>query len=155
MKQIEEMSRIDGTRILIADNDPSSLGQLERLLSLEGYQLRLLPDGELILQAAHEFVPDAILLKPGEGYAVRRRLKSDGLTRNIPVIYYGVPESCGEVTADFVAGSVDYIFGPFPEKELLTRLALNINLYRSYLALAEAVRASGQQEKALTRGVAV
>ena len=77
-------------KLLVADDDPEVLAALQAALSLHGYEVSTVLNGQEVLNQVHEFQPDVILLDtkmPGmDGYEVIRRLKSEEATSPIPVI---------------------------------------------------------------------
>ncbi|HWM92231.1 MAG TPA: response regulator [Thermoanaerobaculia bacterium] len=66
-------------RILVVEDDPESLQMMGALLSLWGYEPRLVPAGPAALAAVEAEVPDIILLDLGlpgmDGFEVARRLR--------------------------------------------------------------------------------
>ena len=75
--------------ILAADDHPANLNLLFDLLSEAGFDLLVAQNGESALTRAEKTQPDIILLDvlmPGlDGFETCRRLKSNPLTRAIPV----------------------------------------------------------------------
>ena len=76
--------------ILIVDDSPENLNVLKGLLG-GAYNLKASPNGKVALKIANIVPqPDLILLDimmPGmDGYEVCQRLKSDNLTKHIPII---------------------------------------------------------------------
>lgn len=67
-------------RILVVEDDPESLQMMGALLSLWGYEPRLVPAGPAALQAVEEETPDIVLLDLGlpgmDGFEVARRLRA-------------------------------------------------------------------------------
>jgi CheY-like chemotaxis protein len=64
---------------------------LSDLLSLQGYDVRPVPNGRQAISSAQFTVPDLILLDilmPDiDGYAVCQALKADERTRDVPIIF--------------------------------------------------------------------
>lgn len=83
--------------ILIIDDTSENLKVLVGLLSSEGYDVRAATDGAFGLESAFSAPPDLILLDikmPGiDGYEVCRRLKSNQITRDIPIIFISALDS--------------------------------------------------------------
>lgn len=67
-------------KVLVVEDDPESLQMMGALLSLWGYEPRLVPAGPAALQAVEEETPDVVLLDLGlpgmDGFEVARRLRS-------------------------------------------------------------------------------
>ncbi len=128
--------KLKGSRILIVDDLPANLDVLCESLELGGYQVQVVPSGERALKVAAASTPDLILLDvvmPGlNGYEVCRKLKEDGATVDIPVIFLTAQGETEGVVEGFQAGGVDYIAKPFRAEEVLVRV--ENHLTRSLLA---------------------
>ncbi len=77
--------------ILIVDDDPSLVESCTEVLSAEGYSVVSAKNGEEGYRKAREAKPQLILLDVmmahnSEGFDIARRLKTDEITRGIPVI---------------------------------------------------------------------
>ena len=72
----------------------------------------------------------------------RERLRADGATRDIPVIFLTALDGTLDKVRAFSAGAVDYITKPFRSEELLARV-------RTHLALREARRSLEEQNARL------
>ncbi|TMD51106.1 MAG: response regulator [Chloroflexi bacterium] len=82
-------------------------------LELDGYSVTVAPDGETGLRMARESRPDIVFLDirlpKMDGFAVLENLRSDGVTKNIPVIIlsnYGEKEL---VDRGLKLGALDYL----------------------------------------------
>ena len=112
--------------ILAVDDTPQNLHLLVDILTKYDYKVRPVPNGKLAISAAKISPPDLILLDimmPGlDGYQVCKQLKSDPVTKNIPVIFISaVSETVDKVKA-FAVGGADYITKPFQMHEVLMRI---------------------------------
>ena len=118
--------------ILVVDDTPANLRLLSKMLSDAGYHIRPVPDGELAFNAARSNPPDLILLDikmPGmDGYQVCKRLKSDQLTRDIPVIFISALDEIQDKVEAFNVGGLDYITKPFQLEEVLVRVRTHLEL---------------------------
>jgi len=129
------------------DDQPANLDVLCELLEAEGYKISMAPSGEIALKIATraETTPDLILLDvmmPGmDGYEVCRRLKQDGKTREIPVIFITAKDLTEGVLEGFRVGGVDYITKPFRDEEVLVRVETHLRNNRLSRELAEKNRA--------------
>ena len=78
------------SRVLIADDRESIRSLFSRLLSEDGHEVVLAPDGASALAAVHRHRPDVILLDVAmpliDGLEVCRQLKADPETRLTPVV---------------------------------------------------------------------
>lgn len=120
--------------ILIVDDNPSNLGFLNQLLSLENYDVIEACSGQEALQLASQEQPDIILLDilmPFlDGYEVCRRLKADATTCDSPVIFVSSLADESEKAKGFEVGAADYITKPIPPMEMLARIDNQFRLRR-------------------------
>lgn len=103
--------------VLIVDDLPANI-QLIASLIKEDYHIQIATNGTKALSiAAGEKPPDLILLDimmpEMDGYEVCRRLKSDDLTCNIPVIFITAMDAAEDEEKGLSLGAVDYISKPF------------------------------------------
>ena len=127
--------------ILVVDDHFDNLNLLAKVLSDEGYVVRVAPSGKLALQSVAAMLPDLILLDimmPGlDGFQVCARLKADKNYRDVPVIFLSaLGESLDKVKA-FDVGGVDYITKPFDPVEVLARIKNHLRLREVELKLIE------------------
>lgn len=111
---IEELRQ---QRVLVVDDDTYMLALLQTVLA-DMVEVVVATDGASALEIARSHPqPDLILLDvsmPGmSGHEVCRRLKSDPLTRDIPVVFSTAASLDDDETIGFDLGAVDYITKPF------------------------------------------
>jgi twitching motility two-component system response regulator PilH len=111
--------------ILIVDDSPTELHQMQRVLQQHGYQTIGANDGADAILKAREMKPDLILMDivmPGvDGFRATRQLAADPATRSIPVI---IVSSKGEETDRIWGmrqGAVDYLVKPFSPTQLIEK----------------------------------
>jgi two-component system response regulator MprA len=92
------MSTDRAARVLVVEDDDEIAQVLQRSLRLEGYEVRIAPDGEQALAMHAEYVPDVVILD------------------------LGLPKLDGIDVAKKVRGADDYLVKPFERQELLARL---------------------------------
>lgn len=118
--------------ILIADDTASSLKLLTGILKMAGYRVRPAGGGELALKSIQARRPDLVMLDirmpDMDGYAVCRRLKADGDTRDIPVIFITAMNEAIDKVKAFSIGAVDYITKPYEQQEVLARVRTHLDL---------------------------
>ncbi len=126
------MSEQKETNILIVDDTNFNLRLLSQMLGQHGYKIRVATSGALALQLVQTNPPDLILLDimmpEMDGYQVCQRLKADGATRDIPIIFISALEATEDKVNAFVAGGVDYITKPFRLEEVLARVRTHLSL---------------------------
>jgi CheY-like chemotaxis protein len=125
--------QLDEITILVVDDNIRNLKLLEGMLTGAGYRVRPALDGTTALKAAAASPPDLIFLDINmpdmDGFEVCRRLKSDPILHDIPVIFISAMGETSEKLAAFECGGVDYVTKPFQFKEVQARLETHLSLY--------------------------
>lgn len=120
--------------VLIVDDDPFGIIQLQTVLKGSGCELLTASDGPSALEMVDRQPPDIILLDvimpKMDGYETCRLLKENENSKRVPVIFLSGLHSTEEKINAFEAGGVDYITKPFSEKEVLIRLRTHLTLYQ-------------------------
>ena len=110
-------------RVLVVEDDDEIAQALARSLRMEGYEVRLAPDGEAALEHAVAFVPDLVVLDLGlpklDGLEVARRLRAEDDT---PILMLTARDALESRVEGLDAGADDYLVKPFERQELLARL---------------------------------
>jgi signal transduction histidine kinase len=130
----------DGNIILIVDDNPANLGLLSDLLDDAGFEVWVARDGESAIRKVEYALPDIILLDvmmPGiDGFETCRCLKSNPLTKEIPVIFMTALSETIDKVKGLNLGAVDYITKPFQNEEVLARVKLHLKLQKLTKTLA-------------------
>lgn len=117
---------------MVVDDTPDNLRLLINILGEQGYNVRPVTEGPLAINAAQLEPPDLILLDikmpEMDGYEVCRRLKAEPSTRDIPIVFLTVLDDVEDIVKGFEMGGVDYITKPVKARELLSRIANQIEL---------------------------
>ncbi|RQO61092.1 DNA-binding response regulator [Paucibacter sp. KBW04] len=117
--------------ILLVDDKPEELRWLNQLLQPD-FRLALAHSGQAGLQRAQALQPDLVLLDIGlpdmDGYALCRLLKSDPLTRSIPVLFLSAHNAPERRIQGLSLGAVDFIAKPFHPEEVLARVHVHLRL---------------------------
>lgn len=126
--------------ILVVDDDPNNLGVVGGLLEPE-YAVQVANSGRRALALATRApLPDLILLDimmpEMDGHAVLAALKSDPVTRNIPVIFLTAMDSAHDEEIGLQQGAVDYVTKPLHPAVLLARVKTHLDLKRARDTLA-------------------
>ena len=113
----------DSARVLVVEDDDEIAGALRRSLRLEGYDVRLVGDGEAALEESAVYEPDAVVLDLGlpvmDGIEVCRRLRAAG---DVPILMLTAREGTDERVEGLDSGADDYLVKPFEREELLARM---------------------------------
>ncbi|HWP80918.1 MAG TPA: response regulator transcription factor [Candidatus Acidoferrum sp.] len=109
--------------ILIVEDDEIIARFLETLLTAEGFETQIAPDGAKALHSAAALPPDVILLDLGlpdmDGMAVLAQLKN---WYGGPVIIVSARERENDKVSALDMGATDYVTKPFGTQELLARV---------------------------------
>ncbi|RUO72212.1 DNA-binding response regulator [Pseudidiomarina sediminum] len=112
------------SKLLLVDDDAELSSMLEQILTKEGFQLTLAPDGETGLERALSGSFDLILLDvmlPGiDGFQLLQRLRQQA--RNTPVLMLTARGDDEDRVAGLELGADDYLPKPFYPKELVARV---------------------------------
>ncbi|MES2180090.1 MAG: response regulator [Gemmatimonadota bacterium] len=126
------------SRVLIVDDERHNRQLLEVMLRPEGFFIEVATSGEEALaMVAHE-PPDLILLDimmPGmDGYQVATAIKSNPITRNIPVIIVTALDDRDSRMRGLSAGAEDFLTKPVNRSELCVRVRnlLRLKAYGDY-----------------------
>ena len=113
-------------RVLVADDDRDIARFVELNLSLEGFEVEVVHDGEAALEAVHREQPDLVLLDVMmpllDGVEVLRRLRADAATAALPVVLLTAKSMSADKVVGLTAGADDYIVKPFDTLELIARV---------------------------------
>jgi len=124
------MTKLDPT-ILLVDDSPVNLEILKETLSR--YNTVCASDGDMAMEIAFSRnKPDLILLDvvmPGmDGYEVCQILKSNELSKDIPIIFITGQNDSTSILKGFEAGAIDYITKPFNMLELKARVKTQLSI---------------------------
>jgi DNA-binding response OmpR family regulator len=112
------------TTILVAEDEPAIALGLEEDLTLEGYSVEVVPDGQAAIDRARTGSFDLILLDvmlPGkDGFQVCRELRRGGVTT--PIILLTARAQEAEKVLGLRLGADDYVTKPFSPLELRARI---------------------------------
>lgn len=117
-------------KIFIADDDADILQIIGMILKTQGYQVVTSTNAKDIFKYAAKDLPDIILLDIWmsgiDGRDICSQLKSQELTKNIPVLFISANSNIEEIAKTYKADG--YIAKPFEMDHLLER----INAFFSY-----------------------
>jgi DNA-binding response OmpR family regulator len=111
--------------ILCIEDEPEMIDLIRLILGRRGFKVSGAAGGREGLQAVREELPDLVLLDlmmpDMDGWEVYQQMKSDELTRHIPVIVVTArAQSIDKVLGIHIAKVDDYISKPFSPQELLS-----------------------------------
>ena len=113
-------------KIVVIEDVSDILEVIQYNLVREGYTVLASEDGQEGLELIRKESPDIVLLDlmlPGlDGLEVCRRLKTDPVTKSIPVIMVTAKGEESDVVLGLGLGADDYVTKPFSPKELVARV---------------------------------
>lgn len=134
--------------ILLIDDSRDERSMMAEALTAAGFTPIEACDGERGLALARKNAPDLIVLDammPGiDGFETCRRLKSDALCGDIPVIFMTGLTETRHVVSALQAGGVDYVTKPIIIAELLARIRVHIDNARPARGARIGLDASGR-----------
>ncbi|GAB4479053.1 MAG: response regulator transcription factor [Anaerolineales bacterium] len=111
------------TKILIVDDEPLIVESLIYSLEREGFQVKGIGDGSIVLKTVQEYQPDLIVLDillPGlNGIEVCKQLRTES---TIPIIMLTARGDELDRVVGLEVGADDYLAKPFSFRELLARI---------------------------------
>ena len=112
--------------VVVVEDDPASADVLQRRLQANGMTVSVGRDGSEGLALVRRIVPDLVLLDvmlpDTDGYDVCLRIKSDGNTAHIPVIFLSARGEVVDKVRGLSCGAADYVTKPWNAAELLARI---------------------------------
>lgn len=120
-------------QILIVDDVETNLLILENMIEGMGYIPKCAENAAEAAALISESLPQLVLLDvfmpEMDGYEFCERLKSNPLTRDIPVIFISAADSSEDKVRGFKLGAVDYIAKPFEVTEVTMRVNNHLKLH--------------------------
>src|SRR5881628_3034404 len=114
------------TRVVVVEDDPASADVLQRRLQANNMTVAVGRDGGEGLSLVKSIIPDLVLLDvmlpDTDGYDVCLRIKSDGNTAHIPVIFLSARGEVVDKVRGLSCGAADYVTKPWNAAELLARI---------------------------------
>lgn len=120
-------------KILYIEDEPFLGRIVSETLLQQGFDLRLIADGALVMNALNSFMPDLcvldIMLPNVDGYTLCREIKLK--QPDLPVIFLTARSETADLVKGFEAGGTDYIKKPFSIEELIVRINNQLQLKSS------------------------
>ncbi len=146
-------------KILIVDDDATSLQLMVGLLRAEGFLALTASDGRAARVLARNEQPDLILLDvmmPDEsGFETCATLKSERLTADIPIIFLSAMDDVRSKVKGLKTGAVDYVSKPVDCEEILARVRVHLRIRQTNRAIADEHRARLQELRRAQQAILV
>ena len=126
------MAAPEKAKILIANNDETSINFFLAALGEQGYKVDTARSGQEALEKTLAFAPDLVIVSAAlpdlNGYELTERLKSDPTTAVISVILVTEPGTIEDKVKGLEAGADDFLVRPFILEVLLARVRSLVKL---------------------------
>jgi len=125
---------IDRPTILVVDDNPDNLSVVLSLLAEKNFEIAVAMDGASALESFQMASPQLalldVVLPDMTGFELCRRLKSESVNDEIPVIFMTALDDAKFKVQGFEAGGVDYLTKPLELPELLARIEYHLRIHR-------------------------
>ncbi len=153
---VEPAPELDGTgpgaRVLLADDNADMRDYLRGLLERR-YRVVAVPNGQAALESIRQEPPDLVLtdvMMPGlDGVGLLAAIRADERTRTLPVVMLSARAGEEARIEGLAAGADDYLIKPFSARELLARVASQLELSRLRRQAEETIRRRSNEIQAL------
>ena len=140
-------------RVLVVDDNHDMRHYMARLLSAR-YEVRAAPDGVAALDVMTAWRPDLVLsdvMMPRlDGFGLLRAMRAEPRVAPIPVVLISARAGDESRVEGVEAGADDYLVKPFSARELLARVAANLQLARMRREANDVVRRSEEHLRLVT-----
>ena len=114
------------TKVLLVEDNEMNRDMLSRRLIRRGYEVVFAVDGQQGVDMAHSEKPDIILMDMSlpvmDGWEATKRVKSDAMTRTVPVIGLTAHAMSGDREKAIEAGCDDYDTKPVELDRLIEKI---------------------------------
>ena len=114
-------------KILVIEDDPSTLRLIKYTLQQEGYEVLTVPNGLEGLRKARSEQPDLVILDvmlPGiDGFEVCHRLRAESQTAKLPILMISGKTRGIDKATGLKTGADDYVTKPWHRPELVAKIA--------------------------------
>ncbi len=141
-------------RVLLAEDNRDMRDYLRRLLQPR-YDVEAVEEGAAALAAARRQRPDLVLsdvMMPGmDGFGLLAALRADPALRDVPILLLSARAGEEAKVEGLGAGADDYLAKPFSARELLARVATNIEVARLRRETTDRLREEARRLAVLNR----
>lgn len=113
-------------KILIVDDSPTDLSNLENILKTSGCTIITAENGKDAIAMAKSEKPDIIfmdiVMDEVDGYEATRTITSDSVTKSIPVIFVSSKKQKADRVWAKMQGAKDLISKPYTAEQILDQL---------------------------------
>jgi len=138
-------------RVLLAEDDPTTLLLTQRLLRKAGYDVDVVTNGKLAFERLQSHFYPMVLtdweMPEMDGVALCKAIRTAALEGYVYTILLTARDSKENIVAGLQAGADDYLTKPVNEAELIARL----NTGKRILALEQSLRAANRRNELLSQ----
>ena len=122
-------------KILIIEDDPSLGATIQKILSLNKYDVCYANNGASGIQKAFEYNPNLILcdinMVPLDGYQVYKVLEESSILNKIPFVFLTGSAEIEDIRYGMSLGADDYIVKPFNNADLIKTIEKRLEKFKS------------------------
>ncbi|HEX6127115.1 MAG TPA: response regulator [Pyrinomonadaceae bacterium] len=120
-----------GKSILVVDDSPTVRKLIAGKLEKSGHDVVCANDGVEAMERLQNFVPDLVLLDINmprmDGYQVCKNIRSNGATKNVPVVMISGKDGFFDKVRGRMAGTTGYITKPFGPETLMKAVEMYLS----------------------------
>ena len=139
---------MEQNRILVVDDERDLCDILLFNLHAEGFQADAVYSAEEALQlriADYDLLLLDVMMPGMSGFELAARLKADGRTRMLPIIFLTAKDTEDDMLQGFALGADDYVAKPFSVREVLARMKAVLSRSQVQAGAADLSRGSHAQ----------
>lgn len=132
MKKAKEGEHMQGSKIMVVDDDADIRQALRVLLETENYEVSEADNGEMALELLDETVDLMILdimMPEKDGLSTCREVREK---YTFPILFLTAKTTENDKYVGFLSGGDDYLTKPFSKMEVLTRVSAMLRRYHVY-----------------------
>jgi DNA-binding response OmpR family regulator len=134
VQPISDLPGSSTARILVADDDPTTLTLLQQVLHSDGYRVETASSGEEALLHFQTSRPDLVLLDlmmPGiDGFTTCERMRQLDPHHDVPIVMLTGADDYDSIDRAFAVRATDFISKPFQWRLLLQRVRYSLRTGR-------------------------
>ncbi len=135
LRRLLELGRVRRPKILAIDDDPDYLSIVQRILTVEGFDVELLTEPRRVFEVLEEAHPDLVLVDGSmpelSGYDVCRILRTSAEWQDMPILFLTSLSEGENQLAAYRAGADDFVSKHASAEELVARVRGRIERTRS------------------------
>ncbi len=129
---MEDSISLKNMKVLLVDDVPTNFELLSKMIEEDGFKVFTEVSGEAALKFLENETPDIILLdivmQGMDGFETCKQIKSNPLTKDIPVIFLTAKSGSEDILRGFHLGGVDYVTKSFNSEEVLSRITAHLKI---------------------------